>query len=197
MHMVILGKLFGSDNRVKIMRHFLMNPEHVFTKEEVCKKSRVKKDSALKEINLLKKIGFLVDEKINILPNSKKVFPGLKINENFTYLDSLRDLLLGSEILKGDDLLKKFRGIGKIKLIITAGVFMNNENSPADLLVVGDDIKRKSLSNIIKVIESEIGKEIKYGVLDTEDFKYRLTVYDKFVREILDFPHNRILDKLS
>jgi hypothetical protein len=195
--MEILGKLFGSDSRVKIMRHFLMSPDHIFTKEEIWKKTRVKKDSALKEINILRRVGFLVDEKIKILPNSKKVFPGFKINNSFIYLDSLRELLLGSEILKGDDLLKKFRGIGKIKLIITAGIFINNENSPADLLVVGDDIKRKSLVNIIKVIESEIGKEIKYGVLDTEDFKYRLTVYDKFVREILDFPHNKILDKLS
>lgn len=193
--MEILGKLFGGENRVKIMRLFLIGPDIAFTKEEVSKRCRVGKDSVLKELNLLKKIKFLEEKKIK-QEGSKKSLPGLKLNQDFVYIDSLRDLLLGSEVAKGDDLAKKFKGIGKIRLVVTAGIFMDNDNSPADLLVVGDEIKRKSLSNIVKTLESEIGREIKYSVFDTEDFKYRMTVYDKFVREIMDLPHNKVIDKL-
>lgn len=193
--MEILGKLFGGENRVKIMRLFLIGPDIAFTKEEVSKRCRILKDNTNKELNLLKKIKFIEDKKIKQEGN-KKGIPGLKLNQDFVHIDSLRELLLGSEIAKGDDLAKKFRGIGNVKLVITAGIFMDNENSPADLLIVGDEIKRKSLSNVVKAIESEIGREIKYSVFDTEDFKYRMTVYDKFVREIMDYPHNKILDKL-
>ncbi|HRY62601.1 MAG TPA: hypothetical protein P5056_02445 [Candidatus Paceibacterota bacterium] len=193
--MEILGKLFGSENRVKIMRLFLIGPEITFIKEDVSKRCRVSKESALKELNLLKKIKFLEDKKIKQEGNKKSVV-GLKLNQDFVYIDSIKELLLGSDIAKGDDLAKKMRGIGKVKLVVTSGIFMDNENSPADLLVVGDSIKRKTLSNIIKTIESEIGREIRYSVLDTEDFKYRMTVYDRFVREIMDLPHNKIIDKL-
>ncbi|HBM45402.1 MAG: putative transcriptional regulator [Parcubacteria group bacterium GW2011_GWF2_38_76] len=194
--MEILSKLFGSENRVKVLRLFLTNPNSTFTKEEISKRSRVGKDNTVKEINVLRKIKFLEEKKMKLEGRVKKIIIGFKLDQNFSYADSLRDLLLGSDVLKGEDLLKKLKGIGKVKLVITAGIFIDNENSPADLLIVGDNIKRKSLLNIIKAIESEVGREIKYSVFDTEDFKYRLTVYDKFVRQIMDFPHNKILDRL-
>jgi hypothetical protein len=64
-------------------------------------------------------------------------------------------------------------------------------------LVVGDNIKRGKLENVMKTLESEIGKELKYAYFGTEDFKYRLSMCDKLIRDILDYPHKKILNKLG
>ena len=66
-----------------------------------------------------------------------------------------------------------------------------------DLLVVGDNLRKGTIENIVKTIESEIGREIRYAFFETADFQYRLGIYDKLIRDILDFPHEKILDKLG
>ena len=49
----------------------------------------------------------------------------------------------------------------------------------------------------MKIIESEIGKELRYAYFSTEDFQYRLSMCDKLTRDILDYPHKKILNKLG
>jgi hypothetical protein len=46
-------------------------------------------------------------------------------------------------------------------------------------------------------MEADIGKELSYAVCDTADFVYRLNAYDKFIRDVLDYPHETIVDKLG
>ena len=65
------------------------------------------------------------------------------------------------------------------------------------LLVVGDGIKHGKLENVIHTLEAEIGRELRYTVFDTPDFHYRLSIYDKLVRDILDYPHIKVVDKLG
>ena len=66
-----------------------------------------------------------------------------------------------------------------------------------DLLVVGNNLKQTQLDNIIKTIESEIGKEIRYAVFETQEFNYRYSMFDKLVRELLESPHEKIINKLN
>jgi hypothetical protein len=53
------------------------------------------------------------------------------------------------------------------------------------------------LERAIRDIESEVGKELTYAAFKTDDFIYRLGMYDKFIRDILDYPHEKILDKIG
>ena len=53
------------------------------------------------------------------------------------------------------------------------------------------------LDNIIKTIESEIGREIRYAVFETSEFNYRYSIFDKFLRDILEYPHEKIINKLN
>ena len=46
-------------------------------------------------------------------------------------------------------------------------------------------------------MESEIGKELRYAFFDTQEFKYRMSIYDKLVRDILDYPHTVLVDKMG
>ena len=54
-------------------------------------------------------------------------------------------------------------------------------------------MKKNVLENAIKTIESEIGREIRYAFFDTKTFQYRYYMFDKLLRDILDFPHEVVL----
>ena len=60
------------------------------------------------------------------------------------------------------------------------------------MLIVGDKMKRSKIEEEVRKLEAEIGTELVYAVFDTKEFIYRLDMYDKLVRDILDFPHEVI-----
>jgi hypothetical protein len=67
----------------------------------------------------------------------------------------------------------------------------------ADLLIVGNNLKRNVIDRVIKNLEAEIGRELAYAVMETGDFNYRLAACDKFIRDVLDYPHSVIIDKIG
>ncbi|PIR45017.1 MAG: hypothetical protein COV10_01685 [Candidatus Vogelbacteria bacterium CG10_big_fil_rev_8_21_14_0_10_51_16] len=194
----LLGKLFGSIDRVKIMRLFLMNPDKAFTKASVSRRSKVAARTLTRELRLLSDLKFIkqkqgVEEEEGGSGRKK----GWQLDRSFPLLTPVNHLLFNTEPFRNDELVKKFKGAGRIRLIVTAGIFIQGENSRADILIVGDNLKRRALTNALRSIEAEVGRELTYGIFETEEFKYRLTVYDKFVRDLLDYPHEVVLDKLG
>jgi hypothetical protein len=204
--MDILEKIFGSAAKVKMMRLFLFNPASAFDLEDIMEKSRVDIHEAKKNIQLMQKMGLIkrrpfYREKEKNSKGKKTVsrtrVSGYTLDSAFPYLTSLADFLIHINPMKHKDILNKINRVGKIKLIIISGVFIQESESRVDLLVVGDHIRKASLDTVIKNIESEIGKELRYASFETEDFNYRVSMCDKLVRDILDYPHERVVDKLS
>jgi hypothetical protein len=113
-------------------------------------------------------------------------------------LSELQAFLINATIIKNSELIKHISRIGKIKLIVISGVFINErDETRLDLLVVGDHLRRTAFENIIKHLEAEMGKELKYALFETTDFMYRLNMYDKLVRDIFDYPHQIVVDKIG
>lgn len=191
-----LAKLFGGQARVKIMRLFLLNSDSDFEIEEVSNRSRVNKLSARKEINALMGIGF-IKHKIITREGSrgaKKKISTWHLNLAFEHLPSIEELLVNPDILLRDDFAEKFKSIGKIKLMVVSGVFIGDSKSRVDILLVCDKLNKQALNQIIKGLEAEIGKELDYVVFDSNEFKYRLDMYDKLVCDVIDLPHKKLVD---
>lgn len=180
--MEILGKILGNSTRVKIMRLFLLNRGKVFAASDVIKRSRTNPNLARKELRLLSSVSFI-----------KKHGTDWSYNSLFKYGEEFDELLVRSDTLNTQTILDNFKKAGKVKLIIVSGVFIKNEDSRVDLLIVGDKMKRSKIEEGIKKIEAEMGAELVYAVFDTKEFVYRLNMYDKLVRDILDYPHEVIL----
>lgn len=213
--MSTVDKLFGSSEFVRLLRLFLLNPDRTYEAKEIADRANIKKTvlntelKTLQEIKLIKKKNFTITEEVK--SRSKSTRPhraskprlktrrtiGFTLNQDFELLAALRNLVFNTEPLKDKELAKRFKSVGKIKLIVVAGVFIYDPDSRADLLIVGDKLNKNKLERAINTIESEVGKELEYSVLETPDFKYRLDVYDKFVRDILDYPHRVIIDKIG
>jgi hypothetical protein len=191
-----LAKLFGGQPRVKIMRLFLLNSNTDFELEEITSRSRVAKATARKEVNALIGIGFIKHKFIQREGSrgAKKKISAWHLNLGFQYLASIQELLVNPSILLQEDLLERFKPIGKIKLLVVSGVFIGDSKSRVDVLLVCDKLNKTVLNQIVKGLEAEIGKELDYVVFDSNEFKYRLDMYDKLVCDVIDLPHKKLID---
>lgn len=203
----ILEKLFGSSARVKIIRLFLFNPEVLFTFDMIARRAKVALLLARKEVSLLKSVNMVRQKEAAIdsvfglkkgkIKNSRKKIQGVSLNPTFPFLQALKNLIISVAPVDRKKLIKDIGKVGKVKLLILSGIFTQNSNSRADLFLVGNSIKEGKLDRVLKNVEAEIGKEITYAVLNTDDFLYRLGMYDKFVRDVLDYPHEKVINKLN
>ncbi len=193
----LLGTLFDSIDRVKILRLFLMNPTVAFTKASIARRSKVSGSTLNRELRLLFEIHFIKSKLSVVGEEGKSKAKGWQLDATFPLLNPLKTLLFPTEPFTREEIVRKFKNAGRIRLVIAAGVFIQDDNSRADLLIVGDNIKKRVLDNALRSMEAEIGRELVYGVFETEDFKYRLAMYDKFIRDLLDYPHEVILDKIG
>lgn len=198
----VLAKLFSSDALVKVLRLFFNNPDTPFDVDEISKRARITPKSTRTELSILKGIGFLKQKSYTEqVKKGKKVLnkkrSGFVLNAEFAHLKPLRDLIFSSGPLKKKDIEGRFKGVGNIKYLVVSGVFLQDPSSRADLLIAGDRLKRSSVEQSLRIIEAEMGKEINYAIYDTKEFQYRLNVYDKFIRDILDYPHEVIVDKIG
>jgi len=199
--MEILAKLFGSEARVKIMKLFLLNSEQAFENTEISGRAKIAPAVSRKELNLLNKIN-LIKKKSFFKENSKKKggkkkIEGWILNPDFPLLSPLQNLLIESGTLKPNEIVDKLKGVGNLKLLIVAGIFIQDLNSRADILIVGDNISDTAVEKAMRTLESEVGRELRYVVFETADFKYRLGIYDKLLRDILDYSHKKIIDKIG
>ena len=204
--METLAKLFGSVARVKIMKLFLFNPEQIFGSIDISDRTKITSIISRKELALLDKVSFIKkksfieeiekkkDGKVKI--ERKRVY-GWALNEDFPFLAPLQNLLIESGSLTSSEIINKLKKVGNLKLLIISGVFIQDMNSRADILIVGDNLHEPSLERAVRILESEVGKELRYVVFETADFKYRLGIYDKLLRDILDYSHKKLINKLS
>jgi hypothetical protein len=86
---------------------------------------------------------------------------------------------------------------GKIKLIIASGIFARQNDARLDLLIVGDDINENKLDRIIGSLETDIGRYLTYSSLTMTDFNYRLDLHDRLIRDVIDFDHIVLTDKIG
>lgn len=183
--MEILGKILGNGARVKIMRLFLLNRGKGFKSKDIAKRSRISSDIVRRELRLL--------ASVNFIKKRSKVFADWYFNYLFKYGEEFEELLVRSDTLNKQKLVDNFKKVGQVKLIVVSGVFIKNGDSRVDLLIVGDKMKRGKIEKGIKRLEAEIGTELVYAVFETKEFIYRLNMYDKLIRDILDYPHEVLL----
>jgi DNA-binding MarR family transcriptional regulator len=193
--MEILEKIFGSATKAKLMRIFVYNPNTVYEAHNLAKKIKTRVENVKREINVLEKSG-LIRRRPTKNEDNRTVL-GAVLNPHFKYLEPLRDFLLKVSPLSEEALVKRLSLAGRVKMIVVSGIFINEDESRADLLLVSDRPDEKRLKKILSEMEAEFGREVSYALLSTEDFTYRMGMGDKLIRDVFDFPHRVILNKIG
>ena len=125
------------------------------------------------------------------------------LNPEFEFFGELKNLILKSSPAEKDEMVKKILSLGRVKLAVVSGIFMadnsglNIYDTVADLFIVGDDVSNNKLRAFLTALEAEVGKEIKFTLMDKDEFQYRYGMFDRFIRVLLEGPHEKIINKLG
>jgi len=203
----MLGKLFGSNARVKILKIFLLHPDQKYYIRQLSRDLKLQVNSVRRELENLELFGLLVSntgsqeepqEQVDSLKKAKggqekKYF---QAHKDFVLFEEIKALIVKAQVLYERDFIDKLKKIGSIKLFVLSGIFVNNKDSAVDLLIVGR-FNKDRFNKLVKNLESDLGKEIKYTLMDTKEFKYRKDVTDIFLYDVLEGKNIVVVDEIG
>lgn len=185
-----LAKLFGSPTRLKLLRLFVFNDDLALSMAEAAFRTKTPNDVARKELNALTSMDI-------IRKKSGKGGVQYSANKRFPYFAALQTFIRSTTNLSDSDMVTSLKRSGNLRLVVLSGLFTGAIETKVDLLVVGDKLEDRPLESSIRALEAELGRELRFASFTTEDFKYRRGVYDRLLRDIFDFPHRILVDKIG
>ena len=193
-----INALFGSKTRVKLLNLFFNSPDQKFYVREISRTIDEQVNSVRRELTNLESVGVVKSS-----TEDRKIY--YQANQRFKYYLPLRVIFAGVKI--GDDISvdKKISDIDKwqselsyiqneVELLVLFGVLADDPKSNIDMLLVGDNYEHK-LSEWASNIENKEGRELNYMILSMEDFYYRYTTQDTFIKGLFESNHKVIFDK--
>lgn len=199
-----LPKLLNSKERAQLLRVFMFNPNETMALADIAKRAGVTPRTAIREVKLLVKLGIVKPARsvsITLANKSKRKVsgtakvPAWTINPDFRHLRALSSFVHEVSPIHYDSIIGALKKGGKISAVILSGTFMGDDSRPADLVVAADSINERRLELAVRSLEPTFGREIRYAAFSTPEFRYRLTIQDRLIRDTLDFPHLVLLDK--
>ena len=185
-----LSRLFGTTGRLKILRLFVFNRDDVFTIADVSERTKLSKEVARREVTELLAAG-LLRKKGEQAPTRYQVDP------RFEHLTALNTFIRETTSVRPQTIITSLKRAGSLRLAGPWEHFTGILEPQIDLLVVGDHLEERPLAHAVHALEAELGREIRYASFATADFRYRLGVYDRLLRDVFDYPHRLILDKIG
>ncbi len=185
------------------MKLFLLNPAEKFYIRQLARNLKLQLNSVRRELENLENFGILTSiiKNQDVAEGSKAILGGqekkyFRANPEFVLFDEIKALIVKAQILYEKDFVRKLQAMGKVKLLVLTGLFVNNPTALIDILVVGK-INKNKLVKLIRELEIELGKEINYTVFEPKEFKYRRDITDIFLYGILDGRKMVVIDEIG
>lgn len=185
----IFETLFGSKTRARLLRLFILNPEKSFTTEEIAEKAILLRAPLLREARSLVRIKFLIER-------TKGGKPFFSMNPTFPFFAELRTLFVRPDSSVYENMFKRIQSVGDVRLLLVSGIFLNHQKSKADMILVVNNPSRAKLKAAMGFIEAEIGREIRFVLMNGEELQYRLNMMDRFLMEFLENPVREVVNKV-
>lgn len=193
-----INALFGSKTRVKLLNLFFNSPDQKFYVREISRTIDEQVNSVRRELTNLESVGVVKSS-----TEDRKIY--YQANQRFKYYLPLRVIFAGVKIGDSISVDKKTSDIDKwqselsdiqneVELLVLFGVLADDPKSNIDMLLVGDNYGHK-LSEWASNIENKEGRELNYMILSMEDFYYRYTTQDTFIKGLFESNHKVIFDK--
>jgi hypothetical protein len=195
-----LSILFGSIARVKLLRFFLFNPSKEFTFDDISRRAKLVRRTARTEISALEKASVIKQKTIyvEVEGQAKKMKTiGYVVNKDFPELQALQTFLFETAPIDGKNLLKHLRQAGTLDFVGISGVFVRNFEQRLDVMLAMKKFSQPKVEKAIRSLEAEIGVEIRFAAMSSEDLMYRVGMYDKLMRDFFDYSHEVLVDKIG
>ncbi len=195
-----LSILFGSTARVKLLRFFLFNPSKEFLFDDISRRAKLVRRTARTEMSALEKAGVIKQKTIyiEVEGKAKKMKAvGYALNKDFQELQALQTFLFETAPIDGKNLLKHLRQAGILDFVGISGVFVRDFEQRIDVMLAMKKFSQTKVEKAIRALEAEIGMEIRFAAMSSEDLMYRVGMYDKLMRDFFDYPHEVLVDKIG
>lgn len=212
----MLEKLFGSKTRVKILKLLLIHPAEKYYIRQLSRDLKLQLNSVRRELENLENFGIITSDaraadnpaagesrgapaedrppKQNSPARQEKKY--YRADQNFVLYDEIKALIVKAQILYEKDFVQKLQAVGKVKLLLLTGMFVNNSSTLIDMLLVGK-INKVKLVKLIRELEIELGREINFTVFNPREFKYRRDITDIFLYGILEGRKLIVIDEIG
>jgi DNA-binding transcriptional ArsR family regulator len=178
--MANLGDIITSKVRIKILELFFSDLKELYHVRGIVRKTGEEINAVRRELNKLEGAGVLRKE-----PRGNRIY--YSVRPEYAFFGDLASIVAKTTGL-GKALIEGRNKIGKVSFIMFSGKFVRRKErrneDDVDILVVGD-IVLPELASIIRVEESERGKEINYTVMSRDEFDFRKKRRDPFLLGIL------------
>jgi hypothetical protein len=207
----MIEQLFGSKTRVKLLQLFYSNPNRSFYVREITRKIDEQINSVRRELANLLSIGIIASDTTN-----NRLY--YEVNQNYEFYPPLRAIFgqgSGAFVAAAEDAAAtpgeapkkaaptapnaerdKIKALGNVEVALYTGQFTRDESTGIDALIVGD-INQRALQKFMTELETQEGKEIRYTVMPSQEFNYRLQIKDRFINTVLTAKKQVLIDKNS
>lgn len=197
--MRMLEHLFGSKTRVKLLRIFLHQPEQRFYVRELTRLAKLQINAVRRELQHLSSLGLIMEVADADKPGQRMHSQDRRyyqVNAHHAVYSELQALMLKADVLREDDLTKRFQALGRVRFAALTGSFVSHSPAPTDLFIVGT-ISKTKLQRFIRRLEQELNREINFTVMTPTEYKYRKDMTDKFLYRILEGPKVVLINELG
>ena len=118
------------------------------------------------------------------------------LNQHYKLLPGIKDYWRKTGAKYQDELFFAVKRLGEIKAAFLSGIFTGHPELSVDVLLVGR-VNLRKLDEFLKAAEHMMGQEINYSIMNPKEFLLRRDTFDRFIRDIFDYPHLTVIDTLA
>ncbi|MBI5077655.1 hypothetical protein HZB94_04730 [Candidatus Falkowbacteria bacterium] len=191
----MLEQLFGSKTRAKLMRIFLDNPERKFYVRELTRMSDSLINSVRRELAKMVESKFIKAEHAAADRSDKKGLNAKRyysLNTTNLFLRDLENLFAKGKILLERRLVERIKRLGDVKYLAFGGIFIDDQKAKTDILIIGELAAERAKESLDR-FEKEIGKPIRYTIMNEGEYILRRDIADSFLKNIMENEENLIV----
>lgn len=183
----LLSDIIDSKHPADMLAFFLVAPLRSFTARELGVRLHTTTPKANAAASLLERNRYLKA----FTKNKTKFY---LLNMRHPHVESLRVKCLAEQGGWTDELFVSLRKLGQLSGIFLSGLFVGRPELPVDILMVGK-VSGSKLEDFLVAAQKLTNSELNYSIMSREEFEIRRDTFDRFIKDIFDYPHVILLDR--
>lgn len=183
----LLSDIIDSNQPAELLAFLLVAPVRSFSVKELASRLHTTTAKVAAGIKLLERNNFVK----SFSKNQTKFFT---LNLSHPQVQTLRAQCLAEQGHWPDELAVSLKKLGQLSGIFLSGLFVSRPELPVDLLLVGK-VSPGKLNAFLVQTAKLIGSELNYSIMTREEFVLRRDTFDRFIKDIFDYPHLVIIDR--
>jgi DNA-binding transcriptional ArsR family regulator len=182
----MLEQILSSSSQSAVLALLLAAPERSFAPKELSGRLRLSQSRVLSALSNFLKLGIVTA----FAKGGRKYY---LLNGKHKLLGEIKSSLKTRSY--EDELFAAVRRLGQIRAAFLSGIFTGQPQLPVDILLVGK-VNLNKLDKFLGACKKLMGQDINYSIMSPAEFQLRRDTFDRFIKDIFDYRHLVVVDKL-